>query len=1138
MEKASAACAMDWSIELEKGLRSNRPGQHLQSIQLTGHRINKWSQEPKLKLTIYNMFGIDHGEERLFADAILFRLADAFCSGDQDTKIHIVKIFLSEMKHHDIKRREGHGIFSKMSSDNHIEILKRIRVALDDGNIESKALTLVLFGCWSEIAKDFPEIRYEILSGLLSSHDMEVKASIFAAGCFAEFSYDFACAFLEYLISILASPKTISTVKVAAARAFRNMGHFHSLTNKAYKGGSEIVLKSSEADWLGTMLISLSKLASKSASLSSEQVSLLCGKITPHMQLIVLRSLRYILEKTSHITLGALLFENFLTILDNKQVPSPLRCEALQLVIKIVLHVPYDMLMYKMHELNELLTHVANAAKSPDTTDPERVLAARVLVGISNKLKGEKLTSANDLNFLRLLSEVVSSIGDEAVLQTKEMSERCEASNIELQLKSLLQLLFILIDSPPEVSLLVLDKLCTILETLVDVCRENVNVMNVNVIGIASEVHHAIRVEENDMSSFSSKIIHYVHKCLYGFAQMLCADATTSKLVHKLKNLVSFVCQCNLFHCSTHVKFALLLHSCCNFGCLLPENGKEGERRRLDKIKFPKLLEDGTLNSECIGYMLSQNDDWGSYMVGKHAARQGVWFVCDPVFRHLKASVQSDIFSCWLSCLSQFAHTEKCLQEMFSYESGSDLISKMDVPSQLNDFQQHILTSDSIEKLACSCDGILSSERLLGSTTLLKQKFCFQRWFLALRIKVLEVIIDLHKLLATVMYNKKSMSTVQQIEGVYGADCSRLTQEGEGMMHLLAGLSLKSQKIAREYDLMNSSFINMDPKSFRIISTAALSCSLLAFCIGLVYLIPNSPFPVKTCSSNNSGDCLHVTVAEDLAGRLSYIDPGTSINIISILKGDAGHESSLAAQCKSRSFNVVYEEGITVRLCKAATSRISSMQNETVGTHESSLPVEYNKRSLFLLDIIKELMSIPFCTPEFFFQVRPCIGAVLYSCSLDNENSTDVSVMSGSHLSLNLCLQLKNMPPDLTSRKTKVFCILHCKKSYLKPNSKPSFVDYPNWSTDSMLRLQERLRDQVIEQNGERLTANENETCVHFEMNGGVQGFATCLVDTSAFPVGFYSIDWHSCCVDDNGSYWSLLPLSLGPLFTVRSSKP
>lgn len=56
---------------------------------------------------------------------------------------------------------------------------------------------------------------------------------------------------------------------------------------------------------------------------------------------------------------------------------------------------------------------------------------------------------------------------------------------------------------------------------------------------------------------------------------------------------------------------------------------------------------------------------------------------------------------------------------------------------------------------------------------------------------------------------------------------------------------------------------------------------------------------------------------------------------------------------------------------------------------------------------------------------------------------------------------------------------------------------------------------------------------VCFEPNERGQGFSTCLLDVSGFPVGSYKIKWHSCCVDDQGSYWSLLPLNAPPIFTL-----
>lgn len=60
-------------------------------------------------------------------------------------------------------------------------------------------------------------------------------------------------------------------------------------------------------------------------------------------------------------------------------------------------------------------------------------------------------------------------------------------------------------------------------------------------------------------------------------------------------------------------------------------------------------------------------------------------------------------------------------------------------------------------------------------------------------------------------------------------------------------------------------------------------------------------------------------------------------------------------------------------------------------------------------------------------------------------------------------------------------------------------------------------------------------TFISFKPNERGQGFSTCLLDVSAFPEGAYQIKWQSCCIDKNGSYWSLLPLNTGSIFTIKN---
>ncbi len=56
-------------------------GLSIETILQTGPRLERWSREPEPTMAVYNMFGLVPGEDRLFANTILLRLADAFRLG-------------------------------------------------------------------------------------------------------------------------------------------------------------------------------------------------------------------------------------------------------------------------------------------------------------------------------------------------------------------------------------------------------------------------------------------------------------------------------------------------------------------------------------------------------------------------------------------------------------------------------------------------------------------------------------------------------------------------------------------------------------------------------------------------------------------------------------------------------------------------------------------------------------------------------------------------------------------------------------------------------------------------------------------------------------------------------------------------
>ncbi|KAJ1397507.1 Armadillo-type fold [Sesbania bispinosa] len=328
MEPTCAACAMEWSIQLEKGLRSSKPGVPVKTILQMEPHLQRWSRELESGIASDAMFGLVPGEDRLFANAILLRLADAFRGGDKQIRLSVVRIFLFERKHYDNgKHKQCRGLLSKARVANQLELLKRVKSVFDGGDLESKALALILFGCWADFANDNAQIRYLILSGLVSPHECEVRASLFAAGCFCEISDDFAYITLEMLFNMMNSPAVLLPIKLAAAQVLQNSSVHIQLQIKHI--GQGLILNSSNEDILVAMLFSLSKLASVSTLLTSNQVdfllSLLKREITSHVEETTLRCLHFLFRNNPALKLY---FSASFEIPDGQTLDSPSEYQA------------------------------------------------------------------------------------------------------------------------------------------------------------------------------------------------------------------------------------------------------------------------------------------------------------------------------------------------------------------------------------------------------------------------------------------------------------------------------------------------------------------------------------------------------------------------------------------------------------------------------------------------------------------------------------------------------------------------------------------------------------------------------------------------------------------------------------------
>ncbi|KAL2896151.1 Integrator complex subunit 7 [Bienertia sinuspersici] len=522
--------------------------------------------------------------------------------------------------------------------------------------------------------------------------------------------------------------------------------------------------------------------------------------------------------------------------------------------------------------------------------------------------------------------------------------------------------------------------------------------------------------------------------------------------------------------------------------------------------------------------MLAGGDNWVAYKAGRYAACEGEWYVASCFFQHLVTRVQSDNCSQWLKFLFQFTHSEKNVKVLLQQSSCCLPLDQVVAPSTVDSSPTGTISSEYIKKLDDAFDGIFTSDKVLEALSLQTRTFCFQRWFLALRLKVLAVLVDILKLLNGCKADLESKrhdggSDVTNVEPIF--------HKMKDTMFSLVEVSAKLARVAEEYDLISSSFVDLDTKSLKLISALALSCSVLACCIECSSLILNSVVSVNL--TRESGYC-HGVIVKNLAVLLWQVDYETCTDLLSFLKEYRVHERSLhfLPGFQISKVGLISENILT--LCRISVKRLSGLRNDFLSVeNEAGLLQVYMDIMQLLLSIVKAWMHIPFQLPKYFFRVRPTSGSLLFIQSAGSKKQKEIFVARGSHLALNLCIQLKNVTSDVCSRFSKIHCILNCKSSFLGQE----VIKSPVEKVGQIINHQKQHTREFMKCEDPQ---NDGETVVTyacFETNGGAQGFSTCLLDVSTFPVGSYRIHWHSGGIDHQGSYWSFLPLSPCPQFSV-----
>ncbi|TYH37630.1 hypothetical protein ES332_D12G053600v1 [Gossypium tomentosum] len=1119
MDKISAACAMEWSIQLDKALRSSNPALAVETILQTGPRLERWGQEPEATKALCSIFGLVPGEDRLFANAILLRLADAFRFGDKKIRLSVVRIFLTSIRCNRSKklRKQKRRTFLNSSVYNHEELLRRVKVVFDTGDVESRAMALVLFGCWADFAKDSAEIRYLVLSSMVSSNILEVKASLFAASRFCELTDDFASVVLEMMVNMMASPETLPAVRLGGASVFTRMVCSYSVSKRAYKTGIKLVLDSSEENFIIAMLVSLSKLVSKSTSLISEQVDVLLPYLSQEnswqMRETALKCLHLLFVKEGCCSpVNMHVIKAVFSILHELELPSVMHCGALQILHKIFLLTLPNLPSFEKLEFDHLLAILENAAQSPIMS--KCLAALRILTDISSKLWARKNSESFAVYSSPLPLRVISLVMAQLRSLVKQLPDPCQTSSrIFHEIKSLLKLILQLVGEHPDLGATVLGEIGSFIKYF--------GTPNENVLASKHIASSEVLDFEGDMyQAFRSKLLSHIHRFVATCLQILNeAGAITTNVFGKVQLLVKHLHHGRIFDCYTRTIYSLLLHSRL-FGIL---------------IEHPFKQELATLEHAC--KMLSERDNWHSYKAGIYATNQGAWITATFIFAELMSRVQSESCYCWFKSLVQFSHSEAKLWLSPLAKQGSFLEGSVGTNELLAFLKDNF---GELGQDAAGNDDVPNyRDVLVGAYK--------NRWFFSLRAKLLGAVGEILEVLDTSKQETFSIIIEVQNSALTNIKClEKFTQ-----------FSCRLNRLAKEFNLINSSFIGMDCESLKIIARLALSCSLLAFSAGFPHFFPNLPAYkyLRTCVREHSQQSnLSSMLLQDLLSRLLHIDHEVSMDLCKLL--DNG---GCPTKCSHlQSGNYILKSGHEVKdildIIRYAVSTVMHLQIETNRIQNEAIISHVTKNGVeLLLEISRKWLQIPFQMPKQFFNTRPIIGSELFVYSTDSRNQSQITVSSGLHLSLNLCLQLRNASPELSLGLTKLYCVLYSRVSFQKQshrerNNEEMESQCQPWESEEIVEMNEKLFQYVTEcakkttSYGKRFRdddMNDDQMVyefVCFEPNAKGQGFSSCVLDVSHFPVGCYRVEWYSCCIDNEGSYWSVLPLNSRPVFTVQES--
>lgn len=612
----------------------------------------------------------------------------------------------------------------------------------------------------------------------------------------------------------------------------------------------------------------------------------------------------------------------------------------------------YKICMADASELHQLIAIVENASHSQ--TFSSSCLTISILVDIWKEIVRTVEIRSVKISSTSLPLQLVVLIMDRVTLLRRLCSDPFQVDDaLVCEVQDLFNVLYLLAGKHSEIWLLVLDKVRLFLDVE---CIMNLNDGLRREYGAHELLLGVINYKQKRGAVVKSEFLASIHKFLIMFLENLEGDGSLlSHVYKKVKHISECVRSCSFFDSHTQLMFTLLLHSPIVWGFSVNYDADENFCISLatDIVNYRIVSLDSS------NHILVLRNYWPAYRAGVYAARLGAWVISALIFDQLKANVESDINCFWLKSLTYLSHAEGNFQLLLTPRDSVRIVNWLRstgyLPELCKDASGEFTHCVALHEANMN---LQSSLGMLGKIITSSELFCFQMWFLALKNRVMETVVDLVERLGLL---NQDICNDKQVEKKILIGCNSLQQ--------LPRISIKLQKLAKEFDMLATCFIDIDDSSSNIITTLSLSCSVLAFAAGIVLFLPGFSYH-EAMVPFSSESCLCSRLVQDLVRRLWKVDPEICEKFNKLVKANE-LLNCFHLQPRNQVLRVCGKVKMLLSICRDALSCIYGLQNQSISMHTEEIMSEITKSCRNLLSqAIMKWMQIPFGVPKYFFNIR------------------------------------------------------------------------------------------------------------------------------------------------------------------------